>query len=54
MIEVVLETLSAYPGGRVMTEHWRQGKTLKLLRREPYQTESAKILPLHLQHLGAS
>jgi len=47
--DLVLETLSAYPGGRAMTEHWRQGKTLKLLRREPYQTESAKVLPLHLR-----
>lgn len=49
LTEVVLQTLSAYPGGRAMTEHWRQGKTLKLLRREPYRTVSAKILPLHLQ-----
>jgi hypothetical protein len=51
VIELVLETLSAYPGGRAMTEHWRQGNTLKVLRREPYRTESAKILPLHLQRL---
>jgi hypothetical protein len=51
VIELVLETLSTYPGGRAMTEHWRQGNTLKVLRREPYRTESAKILPLHLQRL---
>jgi hypothetical protein len=29
----VLETLDAVPGGSVMTEHWRQGDTLKLVRR---------------------
>ncbi len=53
VIELVLQTLSAYPGGRAMTEHWRQGGTLKVLRREPYRTESAKILPLHLQRVMA-
>jgi hypothetical protein len=49
----VLETLDAVPGGSVMTEHWRQGDTLKLVRRAPYQTASAKVLPLHLQRLTA-
>lgn len=51
VVERVLETLSAYPGGSVMTQHWRQGETLKLVRRDPYQTASAKILPLHLHRL---
>jgi hypothetical protein len=37
-----------------MTQHWRQGSTLKLVRREPYHTASGKILPLHLQRLTAS
>jgi hypothetical protein len=50
----VLETLSQVPGGSVMTQHWRQGSTLKLVRREPYHTASGKILPLHLQRLTAS
>jgi hypothetical protein len=53
VVRRVLETLSAYPGGSVMTQHWRQGETVKLVRREPYQTASAKILPLHLQRLTA-
>jgi hypothetical protein len=53
VVQCVLETLRHYPGGSAMTEHWRQGDTLKLLRREPYQTASAKILPLHLHHLTA-
>jgi hypothetical protein len=51
VVDLVLETLSAYPGGRAMTEHWRQGGTLKVLRRDPYRTESAKVLPLHLRRL---
>ncbi len=53
VVQRVLETLSGYPGGSVMTQHWRQGGTLKLVRREPYQTASAKILPLHLHRLTA-
>lgn len=53
VVERVLETLSANPGGSVMVQHWKQGKTLRLLRREPYRTESAKILPLHLERLSA-
>lgn len=51
VVERVITTLNQYPGGSVMTQHWRQGDTLKLVRREPYQTASAKILPLHLQRL---
>ena len=51
VVERVITTLNQYPGGTVMTQHWRQGDTLKLVRREPYQTASAKILPLHLQRL---
>ena len=54
VVRRVLDTLSQYPGGSVMTQHWRQGDTLRLVRREPYQTASAKILPLHLQRLTAS
>jgi hypothetical protein len=54
VVQRVLDTLSQYPGGSVMTQHWRQGDTLRLVRREPYQTASAKILPLHLQRLTAS
>jgi hypothetical protein len=54
VVQRILETLSRYPGGSVMTQHWRQGETLKLVRREPYQTASAKILPLHLRRLTAS
>lgn len=49
VVSRVLETLNQYPGGSIMTQHWTQGETLRLVRREPYQTASAKILPLYLQ-----
>ncbi len=39
-------------GGRLMTAEWRHGNTLKVVRREPYATSSAKIQPLHV--VGAS
>jgi phenylacetate-coenzyme A ligase PaaK-like adenylate-forming protein len=51
VVERIITTLNQYPGGSVMTQHWRQGDTLRLVRREPYQTASAKILPLHLHRL---
>jgi hypothetical protein len=52
VIDQILDILSTYPGGTIMTQHWRQGGTLRLVRREPYQTASAKILPLHLERLS--
>jgi hypothetical protein len=51
VIARVLDTLREVPGGRAMTEHWAQGETLMVVRREPLQTASAKVLPLHLQRL---
>jgi hypothetical protein len=35
-------------GGRLMADEWRQGGTLRVVRRDPYETGSAKILPLHV------
>lgn len=37
---------------RVMAERWRDGKTLRVVRREPYATGAAKVLPLHLIRRG--
>jgi len=48
VVASILDVLSRYPGGNIMIQHWRQGDTLRLVRREPYQTASAKILPLYL------
>lgn len=47
-IETVVNSLESYPGGEIMIRQWRQGNTLRLVRREPYATSSAKILPLHI------
>lgn len=33
---------------RMMAGFWRDGETLRVVRREPHATHSAKILPLHL------
>ncbi len=47
VVEAVLEFLAAR---RVrMAERWRAGQTLRVVRREPYRTGTAKILPLHIQ-----
>ena len=48
MIEVVLATLEINATNRVMVGTWREGRTFRVLRREPYETSGAKLLPLHL------
>lgn len=48
VIDTVVNALESCPGGDVMSRQWRHGNTLRILRREPYSTSSAKILPLHL------
>jgi hypothetical protein len=45
----VLAALASCPGGETMTRAWREAGTLRLVRREPLRTDSAKILPLHVQ-----
>ena len=51
VVEAVLRELAAYPqGGALMASQWRQGRTLRVVRREPYVTSSSKILPLHVRH----
>jgi hypothetical protein len=50
VVDAVLETLSAGPGYRgMMAGLWRSGETLRVVRREPYATATAKILPLHVR-----
>jgi hypothetical protein len=49
VVAAALRALLAYPhGGALMASQWRQGSTLRVLRREPYITSSSKILPLHV------
>jgi len=33
---------------RMMADRWREGQTLRIVRREPYATHAAKVLPLHV------
>jgi hypothetical protein len=47
-IEAVLNSLEVYPEGEIMIRQWRQGNTLRVVRREPYAKSSAKILPLYI------
>ncbi|HWP92022.1 MAG TPA: hypothetical protein VNN20_07485 [Thermodesulfobacteriota bacterium] len=48
VVALAFQVLHRYPGGEIMSDKWRQGQTLRVLRREPYSTGSAKILPLHI------
>ena len=52
VITTVLQNLKSSHdlGGELMTEQWRQGHTLRVIRREPYQTRTLKVLPLHVIH----
>jgi hypothetical protein len=49
MVARVLSELRDCPGGIGMTDVWTQGRTLRVVRRAPYATASAKILPLHIE-----
>lgn len=48
VVDTIFQTLKLYPGGDIMSDQWRQGQTLRVDRREPYVTGSAKVLPLHI------
>ena len=48
VVTTVFQALQPYPGGDIMSDQWLQGNTLRVVRREPYTTASAKILPLHI------
>jgi hypothetical protein len=49
VVETVLAALSSGPSYRgMMTSIWRDAGTLRVVRREPLATESAKVLPLHV------
>lgn len=49
VVACLLQALGTGPGYRgMMAGVWRQAETLRVVRREPYATPSAKILPLHI------
>jgi hypothetical protein len=48
---VVLDSLGLrHATWKMAAELWRQGQTLRVVRREPYATSAAKILPLYVVH----
>jgi hypothetical protein len=49
VILTVLDRIRSYPGCKsMMADLWRDGQTLRVVRREPFVTGAAKILPLHI------
>ena len=54
-VAVVLEMLGSGPAFKaMMAEVWRDGGTVRVVRRAPEPTASGKILPLHLSRDGAN
>jgi hypothetical protein len=48
LLATIFHVLRTYPGGEIMAECWQEGHTVRVVRREPYITGAAKILPLHI------
>ena len=48
LLASIFQVLRTYPGGEIMAECWQEGHTVRVVRREPYITNAAKILPLHI------
>jgi hypothetical protein len=48
VVATVLNRLRAERANQVMADTWRDGRTLRLVRREPHVTSAGKILPLHI------
>jgi hypothetical protein len=50
-IEAMMSKLSdSDRTGRYWPDLWRQGGTLRVVRREPYRTSTSKVMPLHVLH----
>ncbi len=48
VLETVLSELQRIPGGGLMSDTWRESRTLRVVRREPYSSGAFKLLPLHI------
>jgi hypothetical protein len=53
VVSAVLGHLRAEPRNRLMADVWRDGDTVRVVRREPYVTGAGKILALHLVRDGS-
>jgi hypothetical protein len=51
LVAAVIEPLLENPGTRLMADMWREGRTLRVVRRPPTVTEAGKILPLHVERV---
>ena len=50
VLEAALSGLASGPQHRsIMTDVWQSANTVRVIRREPYATTAAKILPLHVR-----
>lgn len=55
VVDVVLRSLARGPGYKAMMAGvWRDGRTLRVVRREPYATGAGKVLPLHVRREEAA
>lgn len=56
VVETVLENLrsSHELGGELMADQWRQAGTLRVVRREPFQTNTMKVPPLYSPHAAVA
>ena len=53
LVPTVRDTLGAASRAHgSMTDIWRQAGAVRVVRREPYTTSAAKILPLHILRAG--
>jgi hypothetical protein len=52
VVAAVLAYLRTKPRNRLMADVWRDGETVRLVRREPTMTSAGKILPLHIARDG--
>jgi hypothetical protein len=48
VLSTVYGFLRERPQNRLMADFWAQGDSVRVVRREPYLTPAAKILPLHV------
>lgn len=48
VVMAVLNHLRSERRNQLMADVWRDGQTLRVVRREPYMTSAGKILPLHI------
>jgi hypothetical protein len=47
VVAAVYDWLGTRPGGRLMADFWQDAHTVQVVRKAPYATGAAKVLPLH-------